>query len=398
MNDNILTIKQLNDLIKSKLENDYLFNNISIKGEISNFTRNISGHLYFTLKDTDSQIKAVMFKGKTFGLKFNPQDGMKVVVTGNISVYIPNGTYQIIVNSIQQEGIGNLYLMFEELKNKLKNEGLFDENHKKQIPRFPNKIGVITSNSGAAVRDIINITRRRYPIAKIIIYPAIVQGDGAENSLINGLEYFENNNSVDVIIIGRGGGSIEDLWCFNSEKLARKIYDAKTPIISAVGHEIDFTICDFVSDLRAPTPSAAAEICCPDSKELLLKLDELEEKVNKHIDKLLEQYEQKIKLYSKAVSLDRVLNLISLRNSDLIIQKQKIDSIINNMIIKYSGEIEKYMSSLSALNPDSVLKRGYSILYKEGKVVTNIDQIKEDDIVNIKLSEGEVISKVLEKK
>ena len=268
-----LTVSELNQYVKKIFDNDHTLSAISVRGEISNFVNHRSGHLYFSLKDAEGQIRAVMFRSSVARLKFIPENGMKVVVHGSVTVYQREGSYQLYVNSMEPDGIGGLYLAYEQLKERLYNEGLFDESHKKELPPLPLRIGVITSPTGAAVQDIINVTKRRFPIAKLYLYPSLVQGDGAEENLIKALDYYESSNLVDVIIIGRGGGSIEDLWAFNSERLARRIYSMQTPIISAVGHETDFTICDFVSDMRAPTPSAAAELSVPDMRELKIQID-----------------------------------------------------------------------------------------------------------------------------
>ena len=254
------SVSELNEYIKSVFENDRTLSGVTVSGEISNFTNHRSGHLYFSLKDADGQIRAVMFRSRAMSLKFMPESGMRVIVRGSVTVYTRDGSYQIYVSSMQPDGIGALYLAYEQMKARLALEGLFDPAHKLPIPEYPKRIGVITSPTGAAVRDIINVTGRRYPGADLYIYPALVQGAEAEESLVKAVDYFDRSGLCDVVIIGRGGGSIEDLWAFNSERLARRIYDASVPIISAVGHETDFTICDFVSDMRAPTPSAAAEI------------------------------------------------------------------------------------------------------------------------------------------
>ncbi|MBQ1847451.1 MAG: exodeoxyribonuclease VII large subunit, partial [Clostridia bacterium] len=266
MKTEILTVTQLNDFVKMTLDNSPFLRSVGVSGEISNFKYHYaSGHIYFTLKDSTSQLKCVMFRSDAVNLKFSPGDGMKVVCTGSVRVYTAGGTYQLYVNDILPDGVGSLYLAYEQLKAKLESEGLFDKSVKKPIPKYPEKIGVITSQTGAAVRDIINIAGRRYPLCEITVYPAIVQGENAEKTLISGLSYFNEKEKADLIIIGRGGGSLEDLYAFNSEALARAIRKSDVPVISAVGHETDFTICDFASDLRAPTPSAAAELAVPDS-------------------------------------------------------------------------------------------------------------------------------------
>ena len=279
-NADILSVSALNNYIKNIFENNRTLSSVTVRGEISNFVNHRSGHLYFTLKDADGQIRSVMFKSRALTLKFMPESGMKVIVHGSVTVYPRDGSYQLYATSMQPDGIGALYLAYEQMKERLAKEGLFDESHKLPIPRIPATVGVITSPTGAAVRDIINVTGRRFPQAKILLYPALVQGEGAEASLISALDYLDKSGLCDVIIIGRGGGSIEDLWAFNGESLARRIYYATTPIISAVGHETDFTICDFVADMRAPTPSAAAEIAVPDRRELAQRLDSFVERLS----------------------------------------------------------------------------------------------------------------------
>ena len=295
------TVSELNNYIKSIFENNRTLSSVMVRGEISNFTNHRSGHLYFSLKDADGQIRSVMFRSRAMGLKFMPESGMKVIVHGSVTVYPRDGSYQLYVSSMQPDGVGALYLAYEQLKERLFQEGLFDEIYKKPIPAFPKRIGVITSPTGAAVRDIINVTGRRYPCADIYVYPALVQGDGAENSLIKALDYFDSSCLCDVIILGRGGGSIEDLWAFNSEALARRIFEARVPIISAVGHETDFTICDFVADMRAPTPSAAAEIAVPETHELMHKIDNIIGRMSLLIGKRIEHGKQILDFYATFV-------------------------------------------------------------------------------------------------
>lgn len=267
MNDKYINISQLTRYIKYKIDNDIHLQDVYLKGEISNFKAHTRGHFYFTLKDEEARISAVMFSSNASKVKFSPQDGMKVLVTGKISVYPANGSYQIYVNEMLEDGIGNLYIAFEQLKKKLAQEGLFDESHKKEIPKIPMHIGVITAPTGAAIRDITSTIKRRWPIAEVILFPALVQGEMAKDSVVNQIK-LADTYKLDVLIIGRGGGSIEDLWCFNEEEVARAIYHASTPIISAVGHEVDFTIADFVSDMRAPTPTGAAEMAVPNKSDV----------------------------------------------------------------------------------------------------------------------------------
>jgi exodeoxyribonuclease VII large subunit len=303
-NTEIFSVSSLNAYIKNIFENNRTLSSVTLRGEISNFTNHRSGHLYFSLKDSEGQIRAVMFRSRAASLKFMPESGMKVIVHGSVTVYPRDGSYQIYVLSMQPDGIGALYLAYEQMKARLAEEGLFDESHKKLIPEFPRRIGVITSPTGAAVRDIINVTGRRYPMADLYLYPALVQGAAAEASLIRALDYLDSSGLCDVIIIGRGGGSIEDLWAFNSEALARRIYAASTPVISAVGHETDFTICDFVADMRAPTPSAAAEIAVPDRRELIMRLDRLDERMCSALVRSVARYRELIDSLSERVSID----------------------------------------------------------------------------------------------
>ena len=384
----VMSVSALNSYIKTLVENDRVLSSVSVQGEISNFVYHRSGHLYFTLKDNESQIKAVMFKSAALRLKFLPENGMKVTVRGSVSVYQKDGVYNIYAVSMQPDGIGGLYLAYEQLKERLALEGLFSSAHKKTIPKFPESVGVITSPTGAAVRDIINVITRRFPLAKIYLYPSLVQGEYAPDNLIEGIDYFESSRLADVIIIGRGGGSLEDLWAFNSEALARKIYDASTPIISAVGHETDFTICDFVADLRAPTPSAAAEICVPDSKEIMLRIDNSTERSLIALSHIIENGWQRLK---------NVLGSNIIKKPDLIFEKQKTAlkelnsqihdsfmSILQNKRTSFMLNLEM----LKALNPLAVLSRGYAIAEKNGEVLSDVKNLSIGDNINIRLSHG----------
>lgn len=383
-----MTVSELNNRIKSLIDGDRVLNAVSVTGEISNFTDHRSGHLYFTLKDSESQIKAVMFRSARAKLKFIPEEGMKVTVHGSVSLYAQGGSVQLYANAMAPDGVGALYKAYEQLKEKLAQEGLFDEEHKKLIPRYPERIGVITSPTGAAVRDIINVTGRRYPLAELFLYPALVQGEGSEASLISALDYLDKSGLVDVIIIGRGGGSIEDLWSFNSERLARRIYEAKTPIISAVGHETDFTICDFVADLRAPTPSAAAEISVPDIRDITISLDNTTERV---IGALMRVAERKRERFTR-------LSEHELFKKPEIIFEEKLcavnDSYIRaeNLVRNYLKAVELRFSVLAgktdALSPLAVLKRGYSVVSDGDGVLSSAKSLKAGDKVKIKLSDG----------
>ncbi len=385
-----LTVAQLNEYIKTLIDCDKVLSRVSVIGEISNFKAQSSGHLYFTLKDENSAVSAVMFRFAASKLKFKLENGLKVVVTGRISVYTQTGQYQIYAESVVPDGIGALALKFEQLKSKLEKEGLFSAEHKKQIPRFPKTVGVITSPSGAAVRDIINVATRRYPLAKIIIYPAVVQGDEAEGTLINGISFFSHSKCADVVIIGRGGGSIEDLWSFNSEALARQIYSCEVPVISAVGHESDFTICDFVADKRAPTPSAAAELALPDSEELLKRLSNAKDKMAAYIQRDLKTQKEKFERLSGSYVFKNPDRLFEMPKMTLDRYSEALDSKIQSVIESSKNSFAMYASSLYALSPLAVLKRGYSALYIENSPVCSVNQLSKGQAVDIKMADGSV--------
>ena len=394
-----MTVSQLNGFIKNMFDNDRVLSSVTVKGEISNFTNHRSGHLYFSLKDDGGQIRSVMFRSSAMGLRFMPEDGMKVLAHGSVSVYTRDGSYQLYVNSLEPDGIGALYLAYEQLKAKLESEGLFDPIYKKDIPRYPSKIGVITSPTGAAVRDIINVTGRRYPLANIYVYPAIVQGELAEESLLRALDYFDRSHLVDTVIIGRGGGSIEDLWAFNSERLARRIFAAEVPIISAVGHETDFTICDFVADLRAPTPSAAAELSVPDIRELHLFADTVSSRITRALVSTVSD---------KAAALDKLENAEIMRRPSRIIElcAEKLLSIEKTLANSYGvilSEIGRRVAitagKLEALSPLSVLSRGYSFVEQGGSVVDSVKKLSVGESIDLVMRDGRasaVIERLLE--
>lgn len=383
-----LTVSELNNRIKSLIDGDRVLNAVSVTGEISNFTDHRSGHLYFTLKDSDAQIKAVMFRSARMKLKFIPEEGMKVTVHGSVSLYAQGGSVQLYANTMAPDGVGALYKAYEQLKEKLSLEGLFNEEYKKPIPRFPSRIGVITSPTGAAVRDIINVTGRRYPLAEIFLYPALVQGDGSENSLLKALDYLDRSGLVDVIIIGRGGGSIEDLWSFNSERLARRIFEAKTPIISAVGHETDFTICDFVADLRAPTPSAAAEISVPDIRDIMIGLDNIAERLE---TALLHHAQKKRERFIRITERDVI------RKPEVIFaeKRQAVNDFYSSVGVSVRDLLKDKAMKLGilsgkadALSPLAVLRRGYSVVSSNDSIVSSVKSISQGDTVSITLSDG----------
>ena len=393
----IITVSQLNFYLKSLIDNDQNLRFVFLEGEISNLTDHYSsGHIYFSLKDEKSVVKAVMFSYAAKNLKFKPENGMKVILRARVSVYEPSGQYQLYVEDMQPDGVGALSLQFEQLKEKLSKEGLFDKAHKKPIPTFPETIGVITSPTGAAVRDILNILSRRYPFADIVMCPVLVQGENAASQLTQAIKRFSESKIADVVIIGRGGGSQEDLWAFNDENLARAIYDCETPVISAVGHETDFTICDFVSDLRAPTPSAAAELAVPDKDELTAELMAQRQYLSALIDKKLLSFESSLDNSSRLLSAYSPLNIIEIGEKDMINLSDRMLSVSKQLIENNTKNLTETASKLSALNPVAVLMRGYSyITDTDNKTVSSVSDVNVGDKINIKVSDG-TLSAVVE--
>lgn len=386
----IITVSQLNYYLKSLLDNDPKLQFVLLEGEISNLTDHYSsGHIYFSLKDDKSVIRAVMFSYAAKNLKFKPKDGMKVLVRGRVTIYEPTGQYQLYVEDMQPDGVGALSLQFEQLKEKLSKEGLFDNKYKKPIPKFPQTIAVVTSPTGAAVRDIFNILSRRYPSADIVMCPVLVQGDSAAEQLKNAINTLSTNEVADVIIIGRGGGSQEDLWAFNDESLARAIFNCKTPVISAVGHETDFTICDFVSDLRAPTPSAAAELAVPDRAVLLADLSAQRQYVDALMDKKIVDLEKSLLNSSRLMSAYSPESVIREYSKSLINNATRLQHISQKLVDDNLSEIIKTAEKLSTLNPVNVLMRGYSFVSdKDNKTVSSVKDVAVGDVVNIKVHDG----------
>ncbi len=407
-----ITVSTLNRYLKHKFDTDPNIQILNLKGEISNFKGHTRGHLYFTLKDETSRINAVMFQTNASKLNFVPADGMKVLVTGRVSIYEPNGGYQIYITNMQEDGVGNLYLKFEELKKKLKEEGLFNQEHKKSIPKFPEKIGIITAPTGAAIRDILSTIKRRFPTVETILFPSLVQGESASQNIVEQIKKADTYN-LDLLIVGRGGGSIEDLWSFNEEIVARAIYNANTPIISAVGHEIDFTISDFVADLRAPTPTGAAEMAVPNMKDVKNFINQLNLRLNKDMSNILNINIKKLENYKSNYVLTNPLatfeireqkldNLINKLNTNIkyILDKNtrlfnniKQSHVLNNpdtFITQYNNTYELLLNKLTLLNPLNILSKGYSIVKKDGKVVKLKKDIKINDTINIKLYKGEI--------
>ena len=395
-NTDILSVSGLNNYIKNLFENNRTLTSVSVRGEISNFVNHRSGHLYFSLKDADGQVRAVMFRSRATTLKFIPESGMRVIVHGSVTVYPRDGSYQIYVSSMQPDGIGALYLAYEQMKARLAEEGLFNEIHKKAIPMIPRRIGVITSPTGAAVRDIINVTGRRYPYADVFIYPALVQGEGAEDSLVRALDYLDKSRLCDVIIIGRGGGSIEDLWAFNSEKLARRIFDAETPIISAVGHETDFTICDFVADLRAPTPSAAAEIAVPDKRELFMRLDNYDDRLTKALIRTVERARERLNRVAIATNDSKLYETLDMRREKVEYLAEKAELLVKNMLKDARERLANNSARADALSPLSTLLRGYSIAEINESTINSVSDLNIGDEFSLRLSDGKVLGTVIE--
>ncbi len=392
---NVVTVSKLNTYIKERFEEDEFLNNILVKGEISNFKHHYTGHMYFTLKDENSLIKCVMFKGYTDKLNFIPKDGMKVIILGTVSVFERDGVYQIYAKGMKQEGIGDLHAKYEELKAKLEKEGLFSEAHKKKIPFMPKCIGVLTSNTGAVIRDIINVSTRRNPNVYIKLLPVPVQGTGAAEKIVKAIETMNEQKLADVIIIARGGGSLEDLWPFNEEIVARAIYASELPIISAVGHETDFTIADFVSDLRAPTPSAAAELAVP-------RIEEIEQKLltykNRYKNALLKKLELINLRYQKCMASKVFKDPMQRINEQYMI----LDKIVKNLEYKIQSKLKdertkmiKKVAKLDVLSPLKTLTRGYTVTQHKGKVINSSKTLKPGDEIELTFSDGKNNAKII---
>ena len=415
MNSNALTISEVNKIIKNIIDGDEFLQDITLKGEISNLKFHTRGHLYFSLKDDSSKISAVMFNYAHQGLLFTPKDGDSVIVRGKITVYEAGGSYQILVSEMLEDGLGDLYVIFEKLKNKLSEEGLFDSSHKRKIVKIPNKIGVITASTGAAIKDIISTINRRYPLVEIILFPSLVQGEGAKENIVKMIE-IANNYDIDTLIVGRGGGSIEDLWAFNEEIVARAIYNSRVPIVSAVGHEIDFTISDFVADLRAPTPTAAAELVVPDRNEIIRYLNDVRNRLNTSINKLLINFSEKIKKYetnyilnnphnlytTQEQKIDHLMELLNVNIKKTLKNKENLYSTIKlkyellNILDSKENEFNKLKTKIELLNPKYILNKGYSITYADDKIIKSVNDIKNIKVLKSIFSDGVIISEVKE--
>lgn len=442
MNDKYLTVTALTKYLKYKFDTDDNLRKVYIKGEISNFKAHTTGHLYFSIKDEGSIIKAIMFASNAKKLTFEPKEGSKVLVTGTVSVYPATGNYQIYVDSIEEDGIGNLYIEFEKLKAKLSSEGLFDSKYKKEIPKYPSSIGIVTASTGAAIRDILSTIKRRYPICKTYLFPCLVQGEYASQDIVAKIKE-ANHYPLDVLIVGRGGGSFEDLNCFNNEEVARTIFDSKIPIISAVGHEVDFTIADFVADLRAPTPTGAAEMAVPNLvdvknrieqysirlkeaiyKKIKLKklyLDSVKnsfviknpklmyQNVIQHLDTLMEKLNTTIlkKINVSKLTLEHLKSSYIFKNPNSLYEEQKEDLYVlnyrlyqsmKNIVIKEKNNLNNVINKLTLLNPLTILDRGYNIAYKDNEIVKTVSSIQVNDNLKIKMCDGELMVRVNEVK
>lgn len=387
----VVTVTQLNNFIKDCLDTFPALNRISVKGEISNITLHKTGHIYLTLKDEGGVLKTVMFRADAAKLPFVPKNGDKVIVTGRISVFVRDGIYQLYATSMELDGIGSLYIAFEKLKAKLASQGLFDVARKRKLPSVPLAIGIVTAPTGAAIRDMINISGRRFPPCEIILYPSLVQGSGAAQNIIKGIEYFNKTNRAEIIVIGRGGGSIEDLWAFNDEELAHAIYNSRIPVISAVGHETDFTIADFVADLRAPTPSAAMEIALPDIKELLHKFENVRSRISLSLSKRLDGEKRLLKMLASSAVLTTPERLYQDKMLELSRLSENLEDAVTVAVTDRAKNITSLSSLLNSYNPLGVLKRGYSVAFDgEGKIISAANQIDIGEGFTLKLSDGSI--------
>jgi len=390
----IYSVTQINSEIKTILEDSYP--SVWICGEVSSFKQYASGHMYFNLKDEKSQISAVMFSFHNKNLKFEPKDGMQVLVYGKVTTYINRGSYQIQVYHIEEKGLGTLQEAFEKLKKKLFEEGLFDSSHKKEIPYIVNKIGVVTSKDGAALHDILSVLNRRFSNVEVLIYPVRVQGEQAKFEIANAIKYLnENHKELDVLLVGRGGGSLEDLWAFNEEIVARAIYNSDIPIISCVGHEVDFTIADFVADLRAPTPSVAAEIVAKSRTDLEEKLSVIKSRIVNNIKSIVKLYDEKIKYFKNCRALSKPYEIYEEKIQYIDELREKLVLNINNLILNKQQNLKLNAQKLDLLSPLKTLSRGYSVCFKDGKIIKKKEQVFKDDILDINLSDGIIKTKVI---
>lgn len=386
-----LSVGEVNNYVKKLVENDFILKNLNVKGEISNLKFHSSGHIYFSLKDENSKVNCIMFKNNAVNLDFRLEEGMKVEVKARLGVYHKEGTYQLYCENIKKAGIGELFEEFHKLKKELSEEGIFDEKYKRALPKFPKRIGIITARTGAAVRDIINVIQRRNKALDIILYPAKVQGENAADSIIEGIRYFNNEKSVDVIILGRGGGSIEELWAFNNRELAYEIFNSRIPTVSAVGHEVDFTISDFVSDMRAPTPSAAGELVSPSLQEMINDLLNKKEFLHRAVDRRFLNAKRDVDLLHKGLKGNNPTHIIEKRIKEVNTLEEKLNFLGKRKIDKAKDELIALNSILQTLNPLNTLGRGYSVIMdKEDKVINKVSELKKNDMVKVIMKDGSV--------
>lgn len=390
------TVSQINRYLKNIIEAEPFLTDIWIKGEISNFKAHYSGHLYLTLKDENSTLRCVMFKSDAAGLKIRPEDGMKVLVRARISVYEAAGSYQAYIREMKSDGLGDLYVAYEQLKAKLEKEGLFDEKYKKPIPKYPEKIGVITSATGAAVQDIKNILGRRYPIGEMVLYPSLVQGEDAPADIVRGIKYFNEKYPVDVLIVGRGGGSIEDLWAFNDENVARAVFESRVPVISAVGHETDFTICDFVADLRAPTPSAAAELAAVPIYEIASELAYFDEKLKTLMSGIISEKRQRTSFFEKDKIIGRLENALAAKRTSCDAAFEKIYLLTKNKTDALRAELAVTAARLDGASPLKIMEKGYIAAIKDGRNVKKAAELKKGDKLELVFADGSRMAEVTE--
>ncbi|MBO3318273.1 MAG: exodeoxyribonuclease VII large subunit [Clostridium perfringens] len=386
-----LSVGEVNNYVKKLVENDFILKNLNVKGEISNLKFHSSGHIYFSLKDENSKVNCIMFKNNAVNLDFRLEEGMKVEIKARLGVYHKEGTYQLYCENIKKAGIGELFEEFHKLKKELSEEGIFDEKYKRALPKFPKRVGIITARTGAAVRDIINVIQRRNKSLDIILYPAKVQGENAADSIIEGIRYFNNEKSVDVIILGRGGGSIEELWTFNNRDLAYEIFNSRIPTVSAVGHEVDFTISDFVSDMRAPTPSAAGELVSPSLQEMINDLLNKKEFLHRAIDRKFLNAKKDVDLLHKGLKGNNPKHIIEKRIKEVNSLEEKINFLGKRKIDKAKDELIALNSILQTLNPLNTLGRGYSVIMdKKDKVINEVSELKKNDMVKVIMKDGSV--------
>ena len=391
----VYSVNELNAYVKRILDNDENLKHIFVTGEISNYKAHYSGHLYMTIKDESASVKAVMFAGNASRLRFRPENGMKVLIFGTVSLFPRDGSYQLYISDMQPDGMGALSVAFEQLKKKLAAEGLFSDSYKKPIPKFPTRIGVITSETGAAVQDIFNVLSRRFPSAEVVLRPTQVQGDGAAQDIAKAIYVFNEYNAADVLIVGRGGGSIEDLWAFNEEVVARAVFASEIPVISAVGHETDYTICDFVADLRAPTPSAAAELAVPDRLELKSELISYKQHILNLTKNKLDKERSKLLAIEKSGALRDPVTKLNENRRELLYLSERITNLTVSAVDGNKMKYAALAGKLNALSPLGVISRGYALAERHGKVVTKVKDISVNDEISVRLSDGTLKAKVI---